>query len=170
MGGICTGAVFGVVASVLSSESTNAVDYVIIAVVAVVAGSGLYELITARRPKTIVQRNVETPLEWTSKSGAEWALKNGFALGAGVGTRIGFSVWYIMPITALALGTFFGSVAIFAVYGFCRTAFVTVLYALSLRTSASEIADLLLRHLRSARRIAGASAVLLSIFLAALTL
>jgi hypothetical protein len=47
-------------------------------------------------------------------------IRNGTAMGAGITTRIGFWLWYVVPVAATLSGTALGGAIIFCVYSFTR--------------------------------------------------
>lgn len=50
------------------------------------------------------QRNRETPRVWLDQSSMWWAAKNGAALGVGVTSRVGFWVFYVVPLGVVFIG------------------------------------------------------------------
>lgn len=62
-----------------------------------------------------------------NRGALRWAARNGFALGVGASTRIGFVLWYVVPIAALLSASLPLGAGVFAAYGFFRT---TAAYAI----------------------------------------
>jgi hypothetical protein len=56
-----------------------------------------------------------------------WATRNGLALGIGATSRIGFWLWYVMPVTALLSASPLAGAAIYGLYGALRAGGVWVL-------------------------------------------
>lgn len=65
----------------------------------------------------------ETPIAWLHHEDSRTALYNGAALGSGFSTRIGFWLWYILPIAALLSGRIVLGATVFFVYGISRVFF-----------------------------------------------
>lgn len=82
-------------------------------------------------PVPMLERNRTTPRRWVEESAAGWSLKTGAALGFGVTNRIGFPVWYLVPVLALGTGSWIAGGVVWAVYGLLRTA-ITMLDGLRL--------------------------------------
>lgn len=72
-------------------------------------------------PVPMLQRDRTTPRRWVEESVAAWSLKAGAALGLGITSRIGFAVWYLVPVLALGTGSWIAGAAVWAVYGLLRT-------------------------------------------------
>jgi len=88
----------------------------VLAVVAIVAGS--FELFGYRVP--LPQLDCETPQRWVHKGPFLWAIQNGLVLGFGATSRIGFALWYAVPVGALLFGSpMLGAVA-YGAYGLVR--------------------------------------------------
>jgi len=83
------------------------------------AALGLWELLAKK--VNVPQRNCETVQLWMNTGALTGAALNGAALGAGFVTRIGYWVWYAVPIAALLAGPLGGAV-IFGAYGLIRGA------------------------------------------------
>lgn len=97
--GIAAGGVLGMVGSWIEPE-IRAVIAVCLALVALFVA--LVEL--AGHRLRIVQIDRETPYGWLSPGPLSWAAKNGAAIGFGAGTRLGFWLWYAIPLGALLAG------------------------------------------------------------------
>jgi len=69
----------------------------------------------------IPQRNVETAISSLDESWRLWAVYTGAMLGFGGLTRIGFWIWYLIPVAALASGSLVAGALIWGAYGAVRT-------------------------------------------------
>lgn len=67
-----------------------------------------------------LQCDRETPQRWLHAGPLRWAVRNGLALGCGATTRIGFWLWYAIPIAALLSASPAFGAGVFATYGFTR--------------------------------------------------
>lgn len=88
----------------------------VLALVAVILG--LLEL--GPRPWRVPQCDVETPQRWMNAGALRWALLNGVALGTGATSRIGFWLWYAIPISSLLVGDPLKGALIYGLYGLVR--------------------------------------------------
>jgi hypothetical protein len=110
------GALLGVVGSVI-----QAYEYVAIAgFVGLIAVGASLTHIVRHRP----QRDRETPRLWIQGGHLTWAIRNGFTLGIGARSRIGFWLWYCVPVAALCSSSPTLGAAIYATYGASRSASV----------------------------------------------
>lgn len=66
-------------------------------------------------------RDRETPKRWLDGGVVQWAMLNGLVLGLGVTTRVGYWLWYAVPITCLLSGEPLLGALVFGVYGLVRT-------------------------------------------------
>lgn len=67
-----------------------------------------------------------------------WAAANGFLLGLGFTSRVGFWGWFLLPIICFSVGDSSKSAAVYGMYGFGRLAAIVVLAALSISRSGAE--------------------------------
>jgi hypothetical protein len=67
-----------------------------------------------------LQCNRETPQSWVHKGPVKWAIQNGLALGCGATSRIGFWLWYVVPIGAFLIASPWVGAAIYGVYSTTR--------------------------------------------------
>lgn len=89
------------------------------ALLAVVAGvAGAVEL--SGRRITVLQCDRETPRRWVDQGALRWAVKTGMALGVGGTTRIGFWLWFVVPLGAFLVGDVAAAVAIYGTYAVVR--------------------------------------------------
>lgn len=116
------GGLAGYAGSLAEGPVSRVIVTLAVALVLVLAGIEL-----AGKRARLLQRDIETPQSWMQFGPVWWPLANGAALGAGVSTRLGFPVWYVIPIAAFATGSpLWGAVA-WGLYGFLRTSFAWVL-------------------------------------------
>ena len=81
-------------------------------------GIGLWHLY-GTRPR-MAQRDCETAQEWMDRGPIRWALANGGSLGTGFLSRIGFVVWYAVPVACVGFGDPAAGAVIFGLYGATR--------------------------------------------------
>jgi hypothetical protein len=82
-----------------------------------------------------LQWDRETSQRWVRAGPIAWPLLNGAALGFGATSRIGFVLWYAIPIAAVCAGTPAGGALIYGSYGFVRAASVGLLILAGRRRS-----------------------------------
>lgn len=68
----------------------------------------------------LCQIDRETAQRWMHRGALSWALLNGSALGVGAASRLGFPLWYVVPVTALLGGSPILGAAVYGAYGFVR--------------------------------------------------
>lgn len=68
----------------------------------------------------LLQCNRETPQDWVHKGPTKWAIQNGLALGCGATSRIGFWLWYAVPLGAFLVASPWLGAAIYGAYGAVR--------------------------------------------------
>lgn len=73
-------------------------------------------------PLPLLNRDAETPRRWVEDGWFAWAIKNGAALGFGATTRLGFPVWYAIPMVCLVGASPFTGALIWGLYGGLRAA------------------------------------------------
>ena len=66
------------------------------------------------------QRDAETPTEWLEREGLGVAVRNGLALGAGFLTRLGFWLWWVLPVLVFESGSVRAGAIVGAAYGAAR--------------------------------------------------
>lgn len=71
-------------------------------------------------PVKLLQWNRETPQLWLNKGPLRWAVRNGITLGVGATSRIGFWLWYVVPLGALLSRNWLIGGAIYGLYGLLR--------------------------------------------------
>ena len=98
----------------------------------------------------LLQRNAETPREWVDRPAWQWAVWNGAALGSGVWTRIGFPIWYVLPLIGVATASVAITATCWAAYGFVRASMSLIVGGQKIRlgTTPGVARDLLLHPSR----------------------
>lgn len=162
LAGVMAGVLLGAVGSQLLLEIRLA-GISLLAVLAIAVG-GL-ELGSQRfRP---FQRSCETPQGWIHTGALRWALRNGWTLGLGATTRIGFWLWYLVPIAALLSGKPELGALIYGTYSFTRGAAVWVIILGPGRwVGADAVAMWLLGQAEVARTLTAGQLVLVGIAVA----
>lgn len=123
-----------------------------LAVVAIALGS--VELAGRRiRP---LQCDRETPQRWVHLGPIRWALRNGAALGFGAGTRLGFSLWYVVPLGSLLFGDVALGAAIYGAYGATRAVLAWAMLRAGTGRNFEDVSDWLFLHAATARMVAAA--------------
>lgn len=92
----------------------------------------------ALRDIPLFQFNRETPQPWMRYGALRWAILSGATLGTGVTTRIGFWLWYSIPVSALLFGSPMVGVLIYGLYGASRGWLVWLLLAAPIRRIAGD--------------------------------
>lgn len=65
-------------------------------------------------------RDRETPKSWLDGGVARWAVLNGVTLGVGVTTRVGYWLWYAVPVICLLTGRPLAGALVYGIYGLVR--------------------------------------------------
>ena len=86
------------------------------------------------------QRDTETEQSLLGRGPFAWALLNGGLLGIAITSRIGFWLWYAVPLASFLLGTWWAGALIYGWYGLSRLAAIT-LVAAYMRRKSSRLAD-----------------------------
>ena len=158
--GAAVGGVIGALAGTFPLEAR-------LAVVSTLAGAillmGLLELFGKRFRLLAGKR--ETPQSWLYLGPRRWALRNGAALGLGLASRVGFSLWYVVPLTSFLLGSAFLGAIAFGLYAAARSGTIIGLAALVSRGTFGEYTDRLLSWSGMAHAVSGASSVVVGALL-----
>ncbi len=140
LAGGATGAVLGAVGSLLPLDFRLAAGS-ILAIAAIVLG-GLEFFGRRIQP---LQFDCETPQRWVHKGPLAWAIQNGLTLGFGATSRIGFWLWYAIPLGAFLVGNpLFGAVS-YGTYGLLRALGAVFIVLVMMRTKV-DISDWLIEH------------------------
>lgn len=157
LAGLVAGATLGAAGSLLALDLRLTVGS-ILAVVAIAVGS--LELFGRR--VQLSQFDCETPQRWVHKGPLRWATRNGLVLGFGATSRIGFWLWYTIPLRTLLVGDpAFGAI-VYGTYGLVRAlgAVFILLGILGLKIDAS---DWLIERYGAAQTLAAGQLVFLGV-------
>jgi hypothetical protein len=113
--GLATGAAYGFAGSRISSDTRTAISVAAAFLFAVIGAAE----ITGRRRVPLPQLSRETTRRYGEMTMGS-VIRNGTAMGAGVATRIGFWLWYVVPVAAILSGTAVRGAIVFGVYSFTR--------------------------------------------------
>lgn len=151
LAGLGAGAALGFLGGLLPEQPRIGVALLLCAAAIPVA---VLELTGRRLPP--LQRNHETPQRWLHRGPIRWAIRNGAVLGIAVTSRLGFWLWYVVPLAALLSGSAWWGMVDYGTYGGVRAAGVWLLLAPPLRGRGVDgISPLqLLRRMPLARRAA----------------
>ena len=157
LAGLVAGAVLGTLGGLLPLSFRLAAGSIL--AVAAIAVSGLELLGRRIQPP---QLDCETPQRWVHKGPLRWATQNGLALGFGATSRIGFWLWYVIPVGAFLLGDPWLGAVVYGTYGLIRGlgAVFILLLMLGLKV---DISDWLIRRYGAARVLAAGQLVLLGV-------
>jgi hypothetical protein len=84
------------------------------------AAASLALIVAAARASRPWQRDAETPMDWLEREGLTVAVRNGLALGAGFLTRLGFWMWWVLPVLAFESGSVRAGAIVGGAYGAVR--------------------------------------------------
>ena len=149
--GLVAGTVLGTVGSLLSLD-------IRLAVAAIAVGS--LEL-WGRRPQPL-QFDCETPQRWVNTGPLRWAIRNGLTLGFGATSRLGFWLWYVIPLGAFLIGNPGAGAAIYGTYSLVRALGAPVILLCSARLE-TDISDRLIAGYDAARVLAAGQLVFLGV-------
>jgi hypothetical protein len=120
VGAVIAGAAAGLLlGSVGLTVSSDARTSIVAALAALGVAIGVLEA-TATRRVPLVQRNRETRREWVFRRPVAGSFGTGFVIGAGFLTRVGFWIWYVVPLTCFAVASPVLGAVIFGCYSFIR--------------------------------------------------
>jgi hypothetical protein len=157
LGETASGAVLGAVGSLLPLDFRLAAGS-LLAVVAIALG-GLEFFGRRIQP---LQFDCETPQRWVHRGAITWAIQNGLALGFGATSRIGFWLWYAIPLGAFLVGDpLFGAVT-YGIYGLLR-ALGAVVILLVIMSTKVDISDWLIERHGTAKILATGQLTLLGV-------
>jgi hypothetical protein len=71
-----------------------------------------------------VQCDRETPIRWKLGGPLWWAIRNGWSIGVGATTRIGFWSWYVVPVMSFLAADPLLGIAIYGTYATVRASLV----------------------------------------------
>jgi hypothetical protein len=91
-----------------------------------------------------------------------WAIRNGLALGFGATSRIGFRLWYVVPLGAFLIGDPGAGSTIYGTYALVRALGAPVL-PLGMTRLETDISDRLIEGYGAARVLAAGQLVFLGV-------
>ena len=159
LAGFVTGAALGAAGSLLPLDFRLAAGS-ILAVIAIAVG-GLEFFGRRVQPP---QFDCETPQRWVHQGPLRWATQNGLTLGFGATSRIGFWVWYVVPLGAFLLGDPRLGAAIYGTYGLVRALGAVFIFLGILRLEV-DVSDWLIERYGTARVLAAGQLVFLGVVL-----
>ena len=110
------------------------------------------------------QFDCETPQRWVHQGPLRWATRNGLTLGFGATSRIGFWLWYVVPLGAFLVGDPRLGAAIYGTYGLIR-ALGAVFILLGMLRLKADISDWVMERYGAARVLAAGELVFLGVAL-----
>jgi hypothetical protein len=155
--GLVTGTALGTVGGLLPLDTRLAVGS-ILAIAAIAVGS--LELFGRRMQP--LQFDCETPQRWVNRGALRWATRNGLTLGFGATSRIGFWLWYAIPLGAFLVGDPVAGAAVYGTYGLVR-ALGTAVILLGMTRLETDISDRLIEGYGVARVLAAGQLVFLGV-------
>ena len=116
----------------------------------------------------LLQVNRETEQNLLSKGPFTWALANGFLLGLGFTSRIGYWIWYLIPLGCFVLGSPAHGAVIWGTYGCTRLGIAVVVASMMHRRPSrmSELSRRLLGLRPTVRRLSSPVTTILAATLA----
>ena len=110
------------------------------------------------------QFDCETPQRWVRQGPLRWATRNGLTLGFGATSRIGFWLWYVVPLGAFLVGDPRLGAAIYGTYGLIR-ALGAVFILLGMLRLKADISDWVMERYGAARVLAAGELIFLGVAL-----
>lgn len=114
--GSAAGASLGALGGIVLASNTRTAAAITLGAGAV----GLGSLDLAGHPLKVPQRNRETPRIWLRSRASIAAARNGSALGTGWSTRIGFWLWFVIPLGSFLSGSAVIGGVVYGAYGLTR--------------------------------------------------
>jgi len=137
---VLVGLLFGALGSMIDQDARTGLATLAASIGTVIGAMGL-----AGRSPRLLQRDHETPQRWLDYGPGVWSLLNGTVLGLGMFTRIGFWLWYVVPLGSLLVGEPRTAAYIYGAYGAMRGVASGALAA-SHRWGDTSIEDWLIGH------------------------
>jgi hypothetical protein len=159
LAGLVTGAVLGAAGDLLPLDFRLAAGS-ILAVIAIAVGGLEFFGRRVRLP----QLDCETPQRWVHRGPLGWATRNGITLGFGATSRIGFWLWYVVPLGAFLVGDPRLGAIIYGTYGLVR-ALGAVFIFLGMLLLEADISDWVIERYGGARFLAAGQLVFLGVAL-----
>lgn len=121
------GTAAGAVAGALGGDSADSLRAVLGTILGALAiGMGCIALFGVSYPP--LQCDRETPQEWVAKGPVVWPVLNGAALGFGATSRLGFWLWYAVPVGSFLVASPVGGALIWSMYGLTRAGAAIILW------------------------------------------
>lgn len=158
LAGLITGAALGAVGGLLSLNLRAAIASVL-ALIAIVLGG--FELSGSQF--RLPQCDRETPQRWVHTGPLRWAVRNGLALGFGATSRIGFWLWYAIPLGALLFARPDLGAVIYGTYSLTRGMAVWVIILGVYRLVGPNYPDWLIGRAKAAHLLAAGQLLLLGV-------
>lgn len=112
--GVILGAMLGFLGSWVNADVRIAAASLLGVVAVVIGVLELYD------KTSVLECDKETPQSWVHHGPIIWPIENGLALGCGATSRIGFWLWYVIPLSSLLSGKVEYGALIYATYSFTR--------------------------------------------------
>lgn len=148
--GVIGATLVGITAGALTAAIGAAVGPSVRAATATVALLVLLALLLIRAPLPQIDR--ETPQSLLHRGPLVWAATNGGLLGFALTSRLGFWLWYVIPISAFANGSPLAGAAIWGSYGFVRLG-TLALVAMKMRSNDDAPSALTAALLKATARV-----------------
>jgi hypothetical protein len=155
--GLVVGAALGFVGGLLPLDIRLGVGSILAIVAIAIGGLELF----GRRMQPL-QLDCETPQRWVDKGAWQWATRNGLTLGFGATSRIGFWLWYVIPLGAFLIGEPLAGAIIYGTYGLVR-ALGAVVIIVGMRRLDTDISDRIIEGYDTAQVLAAGQLVLLGV-------
>lgn len=156
---IAVGALLGFLGSFIAVEARASIGALIGCVLIVIGGLDILGY-----APTVLEFDRETPQRWMSQGPIRASLLNGWVLGVGILSRIGFWLWYVIPFGSFLFGEVVVGAIVFGSYGALRGLFSL---ALMLRRTPRSPSTEAVRWLIRARSIAQASSAVQAVVIGA---
>jgi hypothetical protein len=101
----------------------------------------------------LLQCSRETPKYWLEHGPLKWAIRNGLALGCGATFRIGFWLWYVIPVSAFLIANPLLGMILYGTYAITRGLGVWVLILILVPKLGQDFGEWLIGYQETARRI-----------------
>lgn len=157
LAGLVTGAVLGAVGSLLPLDLRLAAGSILAVVAIAVGGLEFF----GRRVQPL-QFDFETPQRWMHKGPLRWAARNGLALGFGATSRIGFWLWYVVPLGSFLVGDAGLGAIVYGTYALTRS-LGAVFILLGILRYKTDVSDWLMGRYSDARTLAAGQLVFLGV-------
>jgi len=147
----------GVLLGFLSSNVPLAFRVAFASILAVI-GIVMAVLEFADRCSKPLQWDREPPKQWVHRGPLHWAPWNGATLGIGVMSRVGFWLWYVVPVGAFLIGDALFGALLYGMYGLTRGAAVfAIILGLSRWIQGDDVGMWLIRRNPRGRIVASAT-------------